>query len=98
MSVTRSIRSDVLYQVLKRQGKAPFLLSEGRSLPEKATYDIRDIEYPDDCLVGFDMRLAVTDEQVLESWKEFFDRGTNWKDFAPGMTLEQCRKNPESIW
>ncbi len=193
----------------EKAGKAPFLLSGGKSLPEKATYDIRDIEYPDDCLVDFDMRLvdlfqkmernsltirekirreyfsvkeqlngkvpsrielftymddnvyeycmnhskenpfrryleflaelgelsedeedlyagqgreflsliettnmqkvykmpilysfynhgnvrlAVTDGQVLESWKEFFDRGTNWKDFAPGMTLEQYRK------
>lgn len=27
------------------------------------------------------IRLAVTDEEVLESWKEFFDTGTKWKDF-----------------
>ena len=30
-----------------------------------------------------DIRLAVTDEDVLAAWKTFFDNGTNWKDFAP---------------
>ncbi len=29
-----------------------------------------------------DIRLAVTDEEVLAAWKTFFDNGTNWKDFA----------------
>ena len=29
-----------------------------------------------------DIRLAVTDEDVLKAWKKFFDNGTNWKDFA----------------
>ena len=38
-----------------------------------------------------DIRLAVTDGEVLESWKEFFDNGTNWKDFTDGITLEQYR-------
>lgn len=33
-----------------------------------------------------DMRLAVTDEEVLAAWKEFFDNGTNWKDFAADIT------------
>lgn len=40
-------------------------------------------------LYGFyndgNVRLAVTDEEVLESWKRFFNRGTNWKDF-PNVT------------
>lgn len=31
------------------------------------------------------VRLAVTDEEVLENWKAFFDTGTNWKD----LTTEQ---------
>lgn len=35
-----------------------------------------------------DVRAAVTDAEVLESWKRFFDNGTNWKDFADGMTYE----------
>lgn len=36
------------------------------------------------------IRLAVTDEEVLESWKEFFDTGTNWKDFPNVNTYEDC--------
>ena len=33
-----------------------------------------------------DIRLAVTDEDVLAAWKTFFDNGTNWKDFAPDIS------------
>ena len=33
-----------------------------------------------------DIRMAVTDKELLESWKEFFNTGTNWKDFAPGLS------------
>lgn len=33
-----------------------------------------------------DVRLAVTDEEVLEAWKKFFDNGTNWKDFAEDIS------------
>ncbi len=32
------------------------------------------------------MRLAVRDEEVLAAWKKFFDNGTNWKDFAAGIS------------
>lgn len=28
----------------------------------------------------------MTDEEVLSAWKKFFDYGTNWKDFAAGIT------------
>ncbi len=38
------------------------------------------------------VRLAVTESDVLKSWKEFFDTGTNWKDFAEGMTFEDYKK------
>lgn len=38
-----------------------------------------------------DMRLAVTEEEVLKSWKEFFDTGTNWKDFSPDTSYEEYR-------
>lgn len=38
------------------------------------------------------VRLAVTEEEVLESWKKFFYNGTNWKDFAPGITYSDFRK------
>lgn len=33
-----------------------------------------------------DIRLAVKEEEVLEAWKKFFDQGTNWKDFAEGIS------------
>lgn len=32
------------------------------------------------------VRLAVRDEEVLAAWKKFFDNGTNWKDFAAGIS------------
>ena len=38
------------------------------------------------------LRLAVTEEEVLESWKEFFGTGTNWKDFSGNTSLEEYRK------
>ena len=38
------------------------------------------------------IRLEVTDEEVLESWKEFFDTGTNWKDFPNVNTYEDYKK------
>ena len=41
------------------------------------------------------IRLAVTDEEVLESWKEFFDTGTNWKDFPNVNTYEDYKKVTE---
>ena len=33
-----------------------------------------------------DIRLAVTDEDVLKAWKKFFDNGTNWENFAPDIS------------
>ena len=58
-------------------------------------------------LHGFksDIRLAVTDEDVLAAWKTFFDNGTNWKDFAPdisytdykSMTDKQHLSKPKSM-
>lgn len=38
------------------------------------------------------VRMAVTDEDVLESWKEFFNTGTNWKDLALDMSYMDYRK------
>ena len=35
------------------------------------------------------VHMAVTDEEVLHAWKEFFSDGTNWKDLGEGMTREQ---------
>lgn len=35
---------------------------------------------------GGNVRLAVTDEDVLRVWKGFFNNGTNWKDFAADVS------------
>ena len=34
------------------------------------------------------IRMAVTEQEVLASCREFFDTGTNWKDFEPNITYE----------
>lgn len=39
-----------------------------------------------------DVRLAVTEDEVLESWKAFFNTGTNWKDLVPGMSYGDYQK------
>ena len=38
------------------------------------------------------VRLAVTDDEVLESWKKFFNHGTNWKDFPNVVSYEEYQK------
>lgn len=35
------------------------------------------------------VRMTVTEEQLLISWKEFFSVGTNWKDLEAGITYEK---------
>lgn len=42
----------------ERAGRAPFLLSGGTSSGERSAVDYYRIEYPDDCIVDFDMRLV----------------------------------------
>ena len=37
------------------------------------------------------IRLAVRDEDVLVAWKEFFDNGTNWKDFATDISYDDYK-------
>lgn len=41
----------------EKAGRAPLLLSGGKSFSEKPEHGYNDIEYPDDCIVDFDMRL-----------------------------------------
>ena len=41
----------------EKAGRALLLLSGGKDLGEKSAYNYTDIEYPDDCIVDFDMRL-----------------------------------------
>lgn len=37
------------------------------------------------------IRLSVTEEEVLESWKNFFDKDRNWKDFSSDITYEEYK-------
>ena len=39
-----------------------------------------------------DVRLAVTDEEVLYSWKRFFSKGTNWRDWDDVASYEDYKK------
>ena len=41
------------------------------------------------------IRLDVKEEEVLETWKKFFDEGTNWKDFAPDLSYEEYKAIPD---
>ena len=41
----------------EKAGRAPLLLSGARTPAEKSVYDYCNMEYPDDCIVDFDMRL-----------------------------------------
>lgn len=36
-----------------------------------------------------DIRQAITEEEVLYYWKQFFSTGTNWKDLEEGITYEK---------
>ena len=38
------------------------------------------------------VRMEVTEMELLESWKEFFSTGTNWKDLDTGITYEEYCK------
>ena len=43
------------------------------------------------------IRMAVTDGELLESWKEFFDTGTNWKDFAEGLSYLDYKSMTDKV-
>lgn len=38
-----------------------------------------------------DVKIAVTEQDVLISWKKFFDTNKNWKDFAPNITYTEYK-------
>ena len=38
------------------------------------------------------VRMKVTETELLVSWKEFFSTGTNWKDLEKEITYEEYRK------
>ena len=35
--------------------------------------------------------MEVTEQQLLESWKEFFSTGTNWKDLEKNLSFEKYK-------
>ena len=35
------------------------------------------------------VRMEVSEQELLDSWKEFFSTGTNWRDFDKDMTYEK---------
>lgn len=39
-----------------------------------------------------DVRMAVTDDEVLAGWKEFFNAGTNWKDLTPDKSIADYKQ------
>lgn len=39
-----------------------------------------------------DVRMTVSEEQLLASWKEFFSTGTNWKDLEADITYERYQE------
>ena len=38
-----------------------------------------------------DIRMEVTDEEIVDCWKSFFDVNENWRDFDSDMTYEKYR-------
>jgi len=38
------------------------------------------------------IRLEVTEDEVLTCWKEFFDKNKNWQDFSDSITYEEYKK------
>ena len=62
-----------------------FLKSMGElTLDEQRVYGTIGREF-------IDVRMEVTEAQLLESWKKFFNDGTNWKDLEPNQTYEQYK-------
>ena len=39
-----------------------------------------------------DVRMMVTDEEVLTAWKKFFDNGTNWRDFSTDISYADYKE------
>ena len=39
-----------------------------------------------------DIRMSVSEKELLESWKGFFCTGTNWKDLEMGITYERFKE------
>ena len=79
----------------EKAGRAPLLLSGGKTFGERATHEYHDIEYPDDCIVDFDMRLIDLFKEmskktlsVKERIKQEFYRVKELLDGRPPTRME----------
>lgn len=79
----------------EKAGRAPLLLSDGKTFSERATHEYHDIEYPDDCIVDFDMRLIDLFKEmskktlsVKEQIKQEFYRVKELLDGRPPTRME----------
>lgn len=47
-------------------------------------------------LYGFynegNIRMQITEEEMLEAWKNFFNQGVNWRDFSENISYEDYKK------
>ena len=39
-----------------------------------------------------DIRLAITDQDILDDWKKFFDTDLNWRDISDGISYEEYQR------
>ncbi len=74
----------------EKAGRAPFLLGGAKVFGEKAAYDYGSIEYPDDCIVDFDMRLidlfAKMDKRSLSIKEQIRQEFYRVKELLDGKT------------
>lgn len=72
----------------EKAGRAPLLLSGGKAFGDKTAHDYHDIEYPDDCIVDFDMRLIdlfkELDKKTLSVKERIKQEYYRVKDFLEG--------------
>lgn len=52
----------------EKAGQAQLLLSGGKDFGERYAHDYYQIEYPDDCIVDFDMRLIDLFKEMDKKW------------------------------
>lgn len=57
----------------EKAGRAPLLLSGSKNFSEKPAYDYLEMEYPDDCIVDFDIKL-------IDLFKEFDKKSLSVKE------------------
>ena len=78
-------KADIIIPVYKPDGKFLTLIE---------TTDMTKV-YKMPILYSFynngDVRLEVTEDEVLACWKKFFDRNRNWRDFSENITYEEYK-------